>query len=261
MKVACFALLTDFGLNDWYVAAMKGVLLLRAPGIPIIDVTHEVPAGDVEAGAFVLESCWRDFPEGTVFLGVVDPGVGTSRLGLVGEVAGRGLVGPDNGLFGSLLAADCRRRVFQLRPERVAPEGEVSATFHGRDLFAPAAGLVATGMRPGDFGPLVTDPVLLPERSWMTEADRFAGKVVWIDRFGNALTTLPDSLEAEGGGHVELPERGVRLPLRRTFGEVPVGSALAYWGSAGRLEVAIRDGSATERLGLRRGSQVDLLRG
>jgi hypothetical protein len=239
--VSPVALLTDFGLSDPYVGVMKGVLATHAPGVPVIDVTHGVPPQDVRVGALFLDAAWPWFPTGTVFVCVVDPGVGTSRRPIVAAAADRLFVGPDNGLF-SLLPARRTRAI-------TAPWGlpQRSRTFHGRDLFAPVAARLATGAAFDDVGPLVDDALNLSIPA--PRGDE--GEVLYVDHYGNAVTNLPG---IDAG--VLVLGTGERVPIVRAYGDRAAGEALALTGSTGRLEVAVRDGSAAGRFGLHQGSPV-----
>ena len=238
-------LLTDFGTADGYVGEMKGVLLTRAPDATLVDITHEIPAQDVEMARLTLARVWRRFPTGTVHLVVVDPGVGTGRAALAVKSDGRCLVGPDNGVLSpALLVAGACAVTLEIPPN-------ASASFHGRDVFAPAAASLASGMSLESLGTAARQPTIRrtpePQR---VEDGVLAGVVISVDRFGNAITNLV-GLRA---GIVELG--GATLPLRRTYGDVPSGAALALVGSSGLIEVAVRDGNAARQLGVTRGSPV-----
>ncbi|HYD53198.1 MAG TPA: SAM-dependent chlorinase/fluorinase [Gemmatimonadaceae bacterium] len=244
---AVVTLLTDFGTADGYVGEMKGVLASLAPGAPLVDITHEVPAHDVESGRLALARSWRRFPPGTVHLAVVDPGVGSARRALAVQSDGRLLVGPDNGLLSpALLVAGAR--VVQLPIPPTA-----SATFHGRDVFAPAAAALATGAPIEDLGHPVEDPIVkrTPEAHRRLDGS-IEGQVIAVDRFGNAITNLVGRL----GGVLEVD--GARLPVRRSYSEVDEDAPAVIVGSTGLLEVSVRDGSGAERFGLHRGSRVVL---
>lgn len=234
------ALLTDFGLSDPYVGILKGVLATLAPGVPVIDVTHAVAPQDVRHGALLLDAAWRWFPEGTVFLCVVDPGVGTNRRPVVVSSAQRLFVGPDNGLFGLLPGAVTR--------EIRAPWGfpERSRTFHGRDLFAPVAARLAMGATFEDVGPVVEDVV----PSDVPQPDGTDGEVVYVDHYGNCITNLPGRAD----GRLVLEDREVAIHL--AYGDVEQGAALGLTGSTGHLELAVRGGSAAAELGVGRGARV-----
>ncbi|HEY2374476.1 MAG TPA: SAM-dependent chlorinase/fluorinase [Gemmatimonadaceae bacterium] len=238
-------LLTDFGTADGYVGEIKGVLLARVPEVTLVDITHDIPPQDVEAARFTVARVWRRFPAGTVHLVAVDPGVGTERAALAVQSADRLLVGPDNGVLSpALLTADAC--AVSLAVPRTA-----SASFHGRDVFAPAAAALALGASIETLGDTARQPVIrrTPEPQRIDEGV-LAGVVIGIDRFGNAITNLV-GLRA---GIIETA--GAALPLRRTYGEVAPGTALAIVGSSGLIEVAVRDGSAAKQLNLTRGSPV-----
>jgi S-adenosylmethionine hydrolase len=225
---------------------MKGVLLSRAPDAVLVDVTHQVEPGDVAAGQFLLARAWRRFPEGTVHLAVVDPGVGSSRRALAIRHAGHGFVGPDNGLFTPVLTG---ATVVALPiPAGAAP------TFHGRDVFAPAAAALASGASLDTLGTPVMDPVLLPPPVPRMREGVLTGEVVYVDRFGTLVTNLPaHRLAATARIEIEGRDAG---PLRRTFADADRGALVALIGSGGTVEVAVRDGSAARVLGAGAGTVV-----
>jgi S-adenosyl-L-methionine hydrolase (adenosine-forming) len=242
-------LLTDFGLSDSYVAELRGVILSAAPSATLVDITHAIPPGDIRAAAFVLGRAWQRFPAGTVHLAVVDPGVGTPRAALALRARSQFLVGPDNGIFTHVLRDTPVEIVTLPVPAHAAP------TFHGRDLFAPAAAALATGVQLETLGPRFPD---LPERL-ATAEPRYEGKsvigeVVYVDRFGTLVTNLTAE-QAPAYATVEVEDLDIG-PLRRTFADVAAGGLLAYLGSDGALEIAVRNGSAARRLGLGVGGQV-----
>ncbi len=244
-------LLSDFGLRDTYVAQMKAAVLSVNPQARLVDITHEVAPGDIFEAAFALETAYRLFPAGSVHLAVVDPGVGSARAPLALEAAGYYFVGPDNGLFSLVLAADPGVRAVRLRQD-FRP---VSATFHGRDVFAPAAALLAAGRPLTELGERLEECVRLA----LPEVRRAPGLVegaVWhIDRFGNLITNLrPEHLEGQRVGKVRAASW--RSAIGRTYSDVSKGECLALWGSAGYLEVACHGASAAERLGLGVGDPV-----
>ncbi len=251
-------LTTDFGLRDAYVAEMKGVMLgiARKAGqsLQFVDVTHEVERHDITEGALALEAAAPFFPPGTVHLAVVDPSVGTARRGLALAVSGQLLVGPDNGLFTPFLAGDSWRAFEIAEADYRLPF--VSRTFHGRDLFAPAAAHLALGLDPARLGPAVTDPARLVWPEVRAVAGAVAGAVVHTDRFGNLITSIharsTDLLDAG----VVIRVGGREVPVVGTYAELPVGRPGALVGSAGRLEIAVREGSAAAVLRARRGTPV-----
>jgi S-adenosyl-L-methionine hydrolase (adenosine-forming) len=242
-------LLTDFGTTDSYVAEMKGVILTRTPTAVLVDITHGIHPGEVRSAAYVLGRTWHQFPPGTIHLVVVDPGVGTTRAALAFSAHGHGFVGPDNGVFTPVLH-DAEVEVVVLP----TPDG-ASPTFHGRDVFAPAAAALAGGASVSTLGePFSGMPARLAYTEPHYEGKSVVGQVVYVDRFGTLVTNLtPDLVPAYAKVEVEGLEVG---PLRRTFGDVPTGGLVAYAGSGGQVEIAVRDGSAARRLGLGVGGRV-----
>jgi len=248
---ALVTLTTDLGTADGYVGAMKGVLQRTAPGVVVVDIAHDVPRHDIAAGAHALATAAPWFPAGTVHVGVVDPGVGGSRRGVVVVARQQLFVGPDNGLFS--LAAPEPAAAYEIaapgfRAERVSP------TFHGRDLFAVAAARLAAGAAPEEVGPRVALVGRLAE-----DATGSAGahRVVHVDAFGNLITDI--AAEAvPAGARVRVGGRDVG-PLCRTFEDVARGELLAYVGSGGTVAIAVREGSAAERLGTGRAAPVEVV--
>jgi hypothetical protein len=251
-----FTLTTDFGAGSGYPAQMKGVLLAGAPDARIVDVSHEVARHDVLGGALLLEACVPWFPPSAIHLAVVDPGVGTERRALCAvDPVGRRLLAPDNGLLTPFLGAGAR--AFALAPGGPLPPPR-SATFHGRDLFAPAAVLLARGEDPGSLGPPVADPVRVPLPQPQLLPGEVRGETLAADPFGNLVTSIGERDLA--GAHVARAEVDGR-PARwvRTYGEGSGGELLALVGSGGRVEIAVREGSAAALLGGARGRAVRLV--
>jgi hypothetical protein len=244
---ATITLLTDFGTADGYVAELKGTLLRLAPGAQIVDLAHDLPPGDVQAAAYAIGRFWRAFPAGTVHCCVVDPGVGTSRRALAMEAGGQRFTGPDNGLFTAVLAAG------PVTVIELWPVSSASATFHGRDIFAPAAAKLALLAPLGDLGTPITDPVRLRLPQPRVGRGEVAGEVVHVDRFGTLITNLPAGALGPGG---EVRLGSCTLPLRATFADVQPGEPVAFIGSGGTLEVAVRDARADAALGAGRGTEV-----
>lgn len=247
-------LLTDFGTADGYVAAMKGVMAARVPGVQLDDVAHDLAQGDIVTASRTLGRYWHLYPEGSVHLVVVDPGVGTGRRALALECEGRLVVAPDNGVVSEVVRTGQAWRAVEI--VHVRAPGAPSTTFHGRDVFAPAAAHLAAGGPLADLGPALEDPLLL-ERP---EPERFAsggarGTALAVDRFGNVATNLPGDW-LQGVRAVELSGRS--LPVASTYGDVAPGEALVLVGSDGYVEIAVRDGSAADVLGLAPGSVVVL---
>ena len=264
-------LLSDFGTRDTYVGQMKLVIARIAPAAQVIDLSHDVSPQDVREGAWLLEVAVPYLPEHSVVVAVVDPGVGTERAALVVRSGTRLFVGPDNGLLSAALPAAARAEAsrqgcpvklteavaWRVENPRFVLETR-SATFHGRDVFAPVAAWLWNGVAPEEVGPRAAEVVALPP--FLAEATpdgALRGEVIHVDRFGNLITTVPESQVGEravvriGGARIE--------GLRRTFADVPPGSLLAHIDSSGYLEVACREGSAAERLGLGRGAPVTVI--
>ena len=242
-------LLTDFGTSDSYIAEMKGVVLTACPTATLVDVSHAVPPGDIRSGAYLLARAWPRFPAGTVHLAVVDPGVGTARSALALRAHGHAFVGPDNGLFTSVL------RDAEVEIVALPTPPEASPTFHGRDLFAPAAAAIAGGAPLATLGePLAKMPARLSYTEPHYEGKAVIGEIIYVDRFGTLVTNLTTELVPP---YAVLEVEGLDIgSLRRTFGDVPTGGLLAYVGSGGVIEIAVRDGSASRRLGLGVGGRI-----
>jgi len=249
-------LLTDFGLEDPYVGVMKAVLWRQCPAARIVDLTHAIPAYDRRAAAFWIERIFGWFAPKTVHLVVVDPGVGSERRALCVAAHGQYFVGPDNGIFGGVLARDPQA---QVREIDVAQLGLAvpSRTFHGRDVFAPVAAQLASG-RVGfeAFGEVargVCAPALAQAAACVSG---WLGEVVLVDHFGNALTNL----ERPDAGRFEVRVQSRNLPVRATYAEGALGEAFGLFGSFGTLEIALREGHAARTFGLVPGSAVELVR-
>lgn len=264
---AIVTLLTDFGTADGYVAEVKGVVLTHAPGVTVVDAGHEVPPGDVGRAARALGRYWDRFPAGTVHLCVVDPGVGTARKSVAIEAGRRWYVGPDNGLVTRVLEVHPVGRVVALLPDRGTGE-PVSRTFHGRDVFAPAAAHLATGGDPAALGEALgaEGVVRLPLARPRQEGSHLVGAIVGVDRFGNLTTNLRPAQVAEATGwEPGLPTLladvgGHAIPFAATYGEVDSGTPLLLIDSEGWLEIAVRDGSAERALGAGEGDPVRVRR-
>lgn len=248
-------LLTDFGTADGYVAAMKGAIAQVAPETIIDDAAHDIPPGDVEAAAFTLARYWRLYPPGTVHVVVVDPGVGTERRTIAARVDGRFFVAPDNGVLSHVLD-EARAEAIHAIENPALRRDVVSATFHGRDIFAPAAAHLAHGTPLDAFGPAIDDPVVLPIPRPERSGREIRGHVVAVDRFGNLITNVPGAWLSPRA-RVAMAGRDVG-PLRRTYADAPPGGLLALVGSTGMLEISVRDGSAAMTLDATRGAGVTI---
>ena len=258
------ALLSDFGSRDHYAGVMKGVVLSLAADAALVDISHEIPPHDVAAAAFELAAAYKYFPSGTIFLAVVDPGVGTARRGLVAEAGDWRFVAPDNGVLTAVFQECPPKKVVELTERRYA-RPTVSRTFEGRDRFAPAAGWLAKGgIQLNAFGRTITDYQLLDLPRPELDGQVLRGAVVRIDRFGNVVTNL-DRRSCErvtgGPGAVHLTVGGQIVPrIVSTYAEVGADELAALFGSTDHLEIAARAASAAERLGVSTGAPVELRR-
>ena len=257
--MAVVTLTTDFGIRDPYVAEMKGVMLGLSPELRLVDITHEVDSHDIMGAALVLDAASPFFPPGTVHLAVVDPDVGTARRGLVVTTESASFVAPDNGLLTPILVRGDWRAFALEAPELRLPR--VSRTFHGRDVFAPAAAHLARGLDPARFGRMVDDPVRLPWPDVSAVGGSVAGAVMHVDRFGNLITSISAEAVEELGAEASIHIAGRRVPLVGTYADLPPGGVGALVGSSNRLEVAVRQGSAAAVLRARRGTPVAVSRG
>ena len=238
-------LLTDFGARDPFVGIMKGVILGICPDASLVDLCHEVPPQEILGASFLLQTAVPVFPAGTIHVAVVDPGVGGARRPILAQIDGQLFVAPDNGLLSHLFASAGQKRVRHL----VAQEywrHPVNASFHGRDIFAPVAGHLAAGVPPARLGPEIGDPVSLDIPRPALDAGRIRGTVMWVDRFGNCITNIPQAALASvaGGGSVRLHVAGRPVgSLVGCFGEVPPGETGAIVGSAGYVELFCNGGN------------------
>lgn len=250
------ALLTDFGLRDHYVGVMKGVALGICPDATLVDISHEVPPHDVLAGAIELDAAYRYFPRGTVFLVVVDPGVGSSRRGLAIDTGDHRFVGPDNGVLAPVLDRHpASMRVELTNPDYALPA--ISRTFEGRDRFSPAAAWLARGVALAALG-LPIDAVcrVRVPRPLVTSTE-IVGEVLRVDRFGNLVTNIdrPVLEMLPGAVVVGVAERRI-AGVVMTYAEVDAGRLCALIGSTDRLEISVNGASAAETLGVGRGALV-----
>lgn len=240
-------LTTDFGSIDFYVAAMKAVLLRHCPEANLVDISHGIFRHDLRSASFTLERAVSSFEPGAVHLAVVDPGVGSDRRLLLADVNGSAVVCPDNGL----ITWTCRRHANVKVTELIWRPAKFSNTFHGRDIIAPAAGMIAAGMRRDTIAGGEIEPILLPMELSKTRD----GEVIHIDHFGNATTNVPSSNVPANLAAVRLGNDRT-IPFVRTYADVPHGEPLALIGSSDLLEIAVRDGSAAEALKLKVGDRV-----
>ena len=256
-------LTTDFGTRDSYVAQLKGAILSRAPGAVLVDVTHEIAPHDIAAAAVVLRDLPRAFPAGTIHLAVVDPGVGSARRLVAFEAGGQRFVGPDNGLWSAVSRKYPPARV-HLIENRALWNSEVAPTFHGRDVMAPVVAHLVNGGDLADVGAVAATPVVdLEEPVQRIGPRRATGTIAAIDRFGNALTSIPvDRLDREWGESrstwVVTVGRMRIEGLHDCYADVAPGELVALISSQGDLEIAVCEGNAAEELGLTRGHPVSV---
>jgi S-adenosylmethionine hydrolase len=256
------ALLSDFGTRDHYAGTMKGVILNICPDATLVDITHEVPAHDVLDGSLQLAGAARYFPAGTIFLAVVDPGVGSARRGIAAEAGDYRFVAPDNGVLTQVLREAPPKKIVELTERRYA-RPTVSRTFEGRDRFAPAAAWLAKGTQLPALGRPISEiqklDIPLPEAS----ADSIRGVILRVDRFGNLVTNIDrKTVEKLGqGSGITIDAGGRRIErLVATYAELSAEGVGALFGSTDHLELAAPSASAAERLGLSRGAIVTVTR-
>jgi S-adenosylmethionine hydrolase len=241
---------TDFGLEDGYVGTMKGVILSIAPDVPIVDITHAIRPQNIRQAIYILSTATPYFPRNTVHIVVVDPGVGTERRPIAVFTERATYIGPDNGVFSGVYRTESVREIRQLsNPAYRLPR--VSNTFHGRDIFAPAAAHLVRGVAPADLGPRVTDPVTIPLPAPERRADgSLHGQVIHADRFGNLITDIPEAwLEGRTDWIFTIGGRRI-VGFHSTYGRVAPGELLVLGGSDGLIEVAVREGNAAAFLGI-----------
>jgi S-adenosylmethionine hydrolase len=292
-QIPLVTLTTDFGTADGYVGAMKGVILNIAPDARLVDVSHEIAPQSVRQAAYVLYTFYPFFPSHTVHLVVVDPGVGSTRRPIALRTPTGTFVGPDNGVFSYVMARELVQALVELSDPRYRLR-HVSHTFRGRDVFAPAAAHLAIGVPIAALGPPVQDPVTFPPPRLEVTPDGVVGEVLHADRFGNVVTSVghlvwsgdelsfePAFQEAGVTGQMRFTGKSQEAPpqaagfftaadavvavagqeiagVHRTYAEVERGEILALVGSGGHLEIAVREGSAAQRMGLRPGDKVVL---
>ena len=262
MPSKIITLTTDFGLKDPYAAEMKAAILSICPNATIVDVTHEIAKFNIRMGAFMLASAVPYFPKGSVHVAVVDPGVGTRRRPIVIQTQRSFFVGPDNGLL--VLAAEKQGilRVHELtNPRFMLPK--VSNTFHGRDIFAPAAAHLLNGVKPAEFGPEIRE-VAKPEFAEVTRKNNLLlGEALHVDGFGNIITNINEKEVAQshvkGALTVELASYKLKLKLGKAYGEAEPQEPLALIGSHGFLEIALNQGSAAAKFETKPGDKIKLV--
>ena len=256
------ALLTDFGYRDHYAGVLRGVIASIAPAAPVIDITHGIPAQSVTAGALLLRESWRYFPKRTIFVAVVDPGVGTARRPIAIETSsGARFIGPDNGLLWPAAEQAGYRRAVELRSARYRL-ADVSSTFHGRDIFAPAAAHLWLGTPLKTLGPALEQVEKLGLGEVEEVSGELRGSIIYIDGFGNLVTNIDRRSFARFSASFPSQtlfvtiDGGSPIELYDTYGDAPEGSLLALFGSFQMIEIAVRESRAAERLAVGPGATV-----
>ena len=256
-------LMTDFGLQDSYVGIMKGVIAGISPSADIIDLTHGIHAQNILQGSLQLGLSARYFPDKAIFAAVVDPGVGTKRNAVALVTEKQIFVAPDNGLLSFVMKTERVEACFNItNPSFMLPAQ--SATFHGRDVFAPVAAHLANGLDPATLGKAVNPEncirLKLPENHTPDGGISWKGEVLYADVYGNLVTSFTDDIlsQKREKAAVIITQEGLALPFHRTYGDVGDGEALAYKGSSGFVEIAIRNGNASKELGLNPGDSITL---
>ncbi len=257
-NLSVITLLTDFGTADYFVGAVKGAILSVNPRAVIADITHEIPAHDIEAAAFTLLATYETFGPSTIHVAVVDPGVGSARRPIIVSAGNQFFVGPDNGIFTYIYDRDPAHQTFHVTEEKYFRD-QPSSTFHGRDIFAPVAGELSMGTKPEEFGPSINDEGRLekPLRPEVEKNGEIHARIIHIDRFGNCITNISrDILGSEDGASLVVKEKAIDT-FRNFYSDAGSESEpFAIWGSAGFLEIAVNRGSAALTLGVKRGEEV-----
>ncbi len=248
------ALLTDFGNDDTYVAAVKGAILSRNRNVDIVDISHGVKSYSIINAQFFLFSSCRYFPEGTIFYIIVDPGVGTRRRALIARNGGFHFVAPDNGILDAAIGESAE--IFAIREERFV---NVSATFHGRDIFAPVAAMLSMGVPAEELGMPFYDRIKKPFPQYLTQGNRAEATVVHVDKFGNVIISLPNSAFENKSCAVEAPDMKFRASFCTTFADLENGDAGIMAGSAGLVELAKNCDSLADAYGIAIGNTLRLL--
>jgi len=257
------ALLSDFGTKDGYVAAMKGVILEICNTVKIVDITHDIVRQDVRNGAFVLATAAPYFPDGTIFICVVDPGVGTERRGIVVEGKRNFYIGPDNGLLMLSVQREGMKYVYEITNKKYMKE-EISLTFHGRDIFAPVGAYLVKGIRPEEIGKEIFDYIVLSQERATIKDQKIFGEVLHVDGFGNIITNITfEDLKQIGIDFdivldIQIKDQAYKIYFSETYGKVRPSELLALIGSNGFFEIAINQGNAALKLDISSGDSITI---
>lgn len=261
MRGGIITFITDFGTRDGYVGIMKGVILKINPEVRLVDITHEISSHDIFEAGFILKNSYSYFPNGSIHLVVVDPGVGSERRAILVETDNHFFIGPDNGVFTFIYEFERIKRVVELTDKRYFLP-KTSLTFHGRDIFAPVAAHLSLGTSPEDFGDVCNSVVRVDIPRPEIEEGIIKGVLFHIDNFGNLISNIPDVLftESIGEGRCKIIVGGEVIEgVKGSYSEAKEGEILAIFGSSGYLEVSVRGHSAQEKLGLGKGSEIKVV--
>jgi S-adenosylmethionine hydrolase len=265
MNRPLIALMTDFGTKDFFVASLKAVILSINPEVPIVDISHDLPPFDIKAGGFVLYACARLFPPGTIFVAIVDPGVGSGRPVLLVKTDRAHFIAPDNGLLSLALAEEKALEVREITNPKFGLAA-VSRTFEGRDRMAPAAAWLSLGVPAAEFGPRRDDYRRLTWKPPVVGKGEIRGRVLYVDKFGNLITDIPVGAAArlegaKGSGKLRLHAAGHSLRRLDAYASAAKGDAFFLEGSLGLIEISARETSAANKLRLKAGAAVRITAG
>lgn len=261
MDRGVISLITDFGTRDGYAGVIKGVILKINPQVRLVDITHEVSPQDIFEAGFILKNSFKYFPNRSIHLVVVDPGVGSKRRAILVEAGDYFFIGPDNGVFTFIYESERVKRIVELTNKRYFLP-HISKTFHGRDIFAPAAAYLSNGVPLEDLGEICNDVVRFDIPEPETERGIIKGVILHVDRFGNLISNISEVLfrELVGKGMHEISIGGEVLgDIKGSYSEVIEGQALALFGSSGYLEISVRSQNAQEKLKVNRGSKIKVV--
>lgn len=262
--ISLITLLTDFGERDYFVPSMKGVMLGINPQVRLVDLSHGIPAHNVEQAAFVLGSCYQFFPDGTIHVVVVDPGVGSDRRALLVSTSRHFFLAPDNGVLSHVLREETGVEVRSIENKQYRLDSP-GVTFDGRDVFAPCAAWLSKGQSPGSFGRLISDQVMLPDFSPKMDGEVLVGRLVYIDQFGNGISNITKADLETFRTVTKRNFSGIRVgdqtmkDIKSHYGEGALGVPEALFNSNGYLEVFVKQGRAVERCGLEIGQPVKVV--
>ena len=261
--IGLVAVITDFGTADFYVGAMQGSMYSAYPQVRIVNITHEVKPFNIAEGSYILTHAAREFPSGTVFLAVVDPGVGTERRPIVLETKdGKLFVAPDNGLLTGIMGAFGIANIYEITNRSLMRQGKISATFHGRDLYGPVAAHLAGGISPSDVGPGISELVRLPIVRAKWEKKTLVGSVVYVDRYGNLITNITGKLVEESGLglgakiSITISNKQILATFTVTYDDVPEGEWLALINAEKVVEIARNMENAAQTIGESAGAKI-----